>query len=255
MGGAGRARPPLDRVPGLGGSRGARPLDRTGRDGVRDARPQPVAARLAGDPRRADAVLLPAHTAARRLPAGRVRARHRLRPAAGAPGLRDVAGGGAGLPLGTHARPPVERPDRGRPDGRDAGARLLGAGDDRGALLSAAGHGRLGGRGGDRAPDAGQPDPAPGRVRRRLRDPHPGDRARAGARNRGAARRLSRPLVGAPQTPAARSGRLRRPVGRVGSLATGDRERGARRLRRRRQHLVQRRAPPPASSSTTAPRC
>ena len=50
---------------------------------------------------------------------------------------------------------------------------------------------RLGGRGGDRAPDAGQPDPAPGRVRRRLRDPHPGDRARAGARQQ---RRCSTPF-------------------------------------------------------------
>ena len=66
-----------------------------------------VAARLAGDPRRADAVLL---VARRRCSPGFPLAAFGLdtglRRAAGAPGARDVAGGGARVPVGALARRP-----------------------------------------------------------------------------------------------------------------------------------------------------
>ena len=101
------------------------PVDRAGRDGLRAARPGAVPARLAGDPRRADAVLLAARPGARRAPAERVRARHRLRRAPGAPGARDVARRGARVPVGALARLAWLGAGRGGAGGRGAGAHLL----------------------------------------------------------------------------------------------------------------------------------
>src|SRR4029450_728364 len=74
VGRARRARVDLDCVPGLGGGLRARAVDRSGRDGLRAARPLAVPPRLARDPRRTYAFLFAARPGARRVPAERVRA-------------------------------------------------------------------------------------------------------------------------------------------------------------------------------------
>ena len=196
-----------------------------------------VAARLARHPRRADAVLLAADAGARRLPAGRVRARHGLRRAAGAPGARDVAGGGARVPLGAVAR--VTR-----------GAALVAA-----ALAVAVPGLAYSGlvmtevlfypllvlaawAGAEAIARPTRHDAAARSWSRSLavvRDADAGDRAAAGAGHGRAARRVARSVVGAAAAAVAGGRGARRAAGRWLVVAARLRRRGARRLRGGRQ--------------------
>ena len=236
-----RARPRLHGVPGLGGGVGAGALDHAGRDGLRAARPVAVPARLAGDPRRSDAVLFIARPGTRRAPAERVRARHRPRRATGSPGARDVACCGTRVLVGAVARVARLGAGRGCAGGRGSGPHLCRADDERGPLLSAARARGVGARGGGRAADPADAGAAGRRGAGGVRDARPGDRVASGRSDGSGRRRVAREVVGEPATAVAGGGGARRAGGcldRVPArLGLGD----ARRLRGDHDHVVEHR--------------
>ena len=236
-----RARPRLDGVPGLGGGVGPGALDHAGRDGLRAARPVAVPARLAGNPRRADAVLFVARPGARRAPAERVRARHRPRRAAGGPGARDVARRGTRVPVGALARVAWLGAGRGCAGGRGPGAHLCRADDERSPLLSAARARGVGAGGGDRSADPAGAGAAGRRGAGGVRDARPGDRVASGGSDGSGRRRVAREVVGEPAAAVAGGGGARRASGCLDRVPARLRLGDARRLRGDHYHVVEHR--------------